>query len=128
MGHVALSNIIMIVQSGSLMYTFLNNKGSISTWSVNQVLLALSLTVDTYFHMFLWYFSYSYCYYYKAIRMCAQMTSTYIYNLSSLICSQILKVVCQVTHAALRWSHILENLHVNLSIRYGCEKCEICIL
>lgn len=64
MGHVALSNIIMIVQSGCLTYTFLNNKGSISTWSAHQIFLFLSLAVDTVFrvYMFLWCFSNSCCY------------------------------------------------------------------
>ena len=65
MGHVALSNIIMIVQSGSLMYTFLNSKGSSSTWTdVHHILLLLSLAVDTIFRvcMFVWCFINSCCY------------------------------------------------------------------
>ena len=64
MAHVALSNLIMILQSGSLAYTFLDGKGPILTWSGYQLLLFLSLAIDTLFRvcMFFWCFANSCCF------------------------------------------------------------------
>ena len=64
MAHVALSNLIMILQSCSLAYTFLDGKGPILTWSGYQLLLFLSLAIDTLFRvcMFFWCFANSCCF------------------------------------------------------------------
>ena len=120
MGHVALS--IMIVQSGSLMYTFLNNNGSSSTWSEHQILLLLSLAVDTLFrvYMFLWCFSNSCCYC-KIIAACSRND-------------------CYRPHPqleqAVQQSYTELNLDINLQFIVpqdkcleapGCPKCEVVV-
>ena len=64
MAHVAPSNVVMILQSWCLAYTFMEDKGPISTWSGYQLLLFLSLVIDTLFRvcMFFWCFVNSCCF------------------------------------------------------------------